>query len=142
MNTYSAIVTLGKDPEAIKLGEREGRKIRVVDKTYGKKAIDRWFTAILSGPDVATVDRLRKGDQVFLTGALIQEEYEPKKPRYKGEKVKDDTMPYAKLAQVVKSPTFFNQVEDGDEKTGTHEKADDSAPDLTARGPSPLDGII
>lgn len=138
MNNYSTVCTIGKDPEAIKLGEREGRRIRVVDKTYGKKAVDRWFTVILSGPDVATADRLRKGDQIFVTGALIQEEYEPKKPRYKGEKIKDDVMPYAKLAQVVKSPTFFNQTENMEKDAAGDEGMDNTPPDLSA---SPLAGI-
>ena len=139
MNNYTAIVTLGKDPEVVKLGEREGRKVRVVDKTYGKKAVDRWFTAIFSGPDVATMDRLRKGNQIAVTGTLVLEEYEPKKPRYKGEKIKDDVMAYAKLLQVVKSPSFFGNAEDGEKPAD--DSTDDSAPSLTT-GPSPLDGIV
>lgn len=141
MNNYTANVTLGKDAETIKLGEREGRRLRVVDKTYGKKAIDRWFTAIVTGPDVATADRLRTGDQVMISGGLIQEEYEPKKPRYKGEKIKDDVMPFAKILQVTKSPSFFNRDEPSEAESATEGTGDTSAPDLTGSA-SPLAGVV
>lgn len=107
MNSFTCIARLGADPETIQLGDREGRKVRLAEEVPGKKNITRWFNAIFSGRDVETVDRIRKGDTIMVTGALALTEYSPKKTRYKGEKVKSDEMPFAKLMQVIKSPSFF-----------------------------------
>src|SRR5262245_44100632 len=102
------IVRLGAEPETIKLGEREGRKLRVVCNTFGKNSEDRWFNAIVTGKDVEVADRLEKGNQIALSGQLVQESYKPKKARFKGEQVKVDTMPFAKIMEVIKSDSFFN----------------------------------
>jgi single-stranded DNA-binding protein len=131
MNNGMYLVNLGADPEVNNFGEREGRKLRCADNTGGKKSITRWFNVNVSGRDVATADRLKKGDQILVTGELQLEEYPPKKPRYKGEKVKVDVMPWGKIFQVVKSPSFFG----GDEDESGEAAADDGtaqteAPDL------------
>lgn len=115
MNQGFYLVNLGADPESITLGDKEGRKLRVADNTPGKKSITRWFNAIVSGRDVATCDeQLEKGSTIILTGQLQQEEYSPKKARYKGEKVKVDTMPFAKIFMVVKGKAKA-EGEDGEE---------------------------
>jgi len=132
MNNFSTVATIVKAPESIKLGERPGMRVRLVDKTYGKKAVDRFFTGIFSGQDLDVLARLKVGDQIFVSGGLIQEEYTNKA----GVVVKDDNMPYAKLLQVAKSASFFAKKEEADDVQAT------AAPDLTApAGPSPLDGI-
>jgi len=109
MNNGTYIVNLGADPEKIELGGRELYKLRCADKTPGKRSIVRWFTAMVGGPDVTVANRLAKGDTIVLTGTLTKEEYSPKKPRYKGEKIETDNMPFAKILQVVKSDTFFGR---------------------------------
>lgn len=109
MNNYSATVNLGADPEELSLGGRQVYKLRCADKGPGKRAITRWLTTLVSGPDCATAARLTKGDTIFISGTLIQTEYKPKKPRYKGEMINSDEIPFGKILQVVKSDTFFNQ---------------------------------
>lgn len=106
-NNGTYICNIGKDPEKMELGGREVYKLRVAEKAATKKAITRWFTAIVGGPDVATAARLAKGDTIALSGELALTEYKAKKPRYKGEMIREDEMPFAKLMRVIKSPTFF-----------------------------------
>lgn len=118
MNNFSAVIRLGADPESIQLGDREGRKLRCAEEAPGKKSITRWFSAIVTGKDVEIADRLEKGDMLFITGQLALTEYAPKKTRYKGEKVKSDEMPFAKILQVLKSEKFFGGGEDGEEQGG------------------------
>jgi single-stranded DNA-binding protein len=115
MNNGTYIVNLGADPETIRLGEKEGMKLRCAEKAGGKKAITRWFNAIVTGYDAETAARLAKGDTLALAGQLALTEYKPKKPRYKGEMVRADEMPFAKILQVIKSPTFFGEAEKADE---------------------------
>jgi single-stranded DNA-binding protein len=103
-NNGTYIVNLGKDPEKLELGGRECYKLRCAEKAGNKKAITRWFTATVGGPDCATAARLGQGDTIAVTGELSLTEYKNKKTR---EMVKEDEMPFAKLMRVIKSPTFF-----------------------------------
>jgi single-stranded DNA-binding protein len=130
-NSGSYIVRLGDDPETIQLGKTEGRKLRCADNTFGKKAITRWFNAIVTGRDAETADRLRKGDRIVITGQLVLEEYAPKKPRYKGEKVRTDVMPFAKITEVLASESYFGG---GDDAGDAAEEGvvETEAPDLSA----------
>lgn len=109
MNNFTALVNLGADPESLTLGTREVFKLRCADKGPSKKAITRWVSVLVSGPDVETCKRLAKGDSIMVSGTIIKTEYSPKKARYKGEKIEQDEIPFGKILQVVKSPTFFNQ---------------------------------
>lgn len=134
-NNGTYIVNLGKDPEELELGGRPCMKLRCAEKAATKKAITRWFTAIVGGPDVETAKRLAQGDTIAVSGELALTEYKPKKPRFKGETVKEDEMPFAKLLRVIKSPTFF--AEDTSDKSGDDEGAPtadapegDTPPDL------------
>ena len=136
MNNGTYVVNLGADPETIKLGEKEGRKLRCAEKAPGKKNITRWFNAIVTGYDTETADRLRKGDSIVLVGQMALTEWAPKKPRYKGEMVKSDEMPFAKILQVVKSPSFFNADDAAEEPAGI---TTTEAPDLA--GDDPLAGV-
>lgn len=119
MNNYTAIVNLGADPEPLTLGGKELIKLRLADKTPGKKAITRWLTAMVGGPDLATAGRLAKGDAIMITGTLVKEEYKPTKPKYKGEMIETDNIPFAKILQVVKSETFFNSKPDAEVSSDT-----------------------
>ncbi len=107
-NNGTYIVNLGKPPEALQLGGRDCVKLRCAEKAGNKKAITRWFTAIVGGPDTETAMRLDQGDTIAITGELSLTEYKAKKPRYKGEMIEEDEMPFAKLMRVIKSPTFFS----------------------------------
>lgn len=108
MNNGMWTANLGADPESIQLGEKEGRKLRCAEKAPGKRNITRWFNAIVTGYDVETADKLRKGDTIILQGQMAKQEYTVKKgAKYKGEKREVDEMPFAKIFQVVKSKTFF-----------------------------------
>jgi single-stranded DNA-binding protein len=111
MNKGMYVVSLGADPENIMLGEKEGRKLRCAEKARGKKSTTRWFNAIVTGYDVDTADKLRKGDSLIVEGELVLESYKPKQPKYKGEERTVDTMPFAKIFHVIKSPTFFGEAE-------------------------------
>lgn len=141
-NNFTAIVNLGADPETIQLGDREGRKLRLADKARGKKAITRWFNMLVTGKDCEVADRLRKGDSILVTGELALTEYKPKKAK-KGEMVRADEMPFGKILQVVKSPSFFG-VEEGDdaeeELPGKAGVVETEAPDLDG-GADPLADI-
>src|SRR6478609_3882267 len=106
-NSYVALASLGKDPEALELGGRQCMKLRLAEKAGSKKAETRWFTAIVGGPDVDTAGRLRKGDTVAVSGELVLTTYTPKNGPNKGKKQTEDEMPFAKLMRVIKSPTFF-----------------------------------
>lgn len=127
-------MNLGKAPEAISLGGRDCFKLRCAEKAGTKKAVTRWFTAIVGGPDVQTASRLAQGDSIALSGELVLTEYKAKKPRYKGEMIREDEMPFAKIMRVIKSPSFFS--EDGDASA----PADDGAPTADApEGDTPPD---
>lgn len=114
MNNGTWIVNLGADPEALTLGGRELYKLRCADKTPGKKSITRWFTALVGGPDIDTASRLAKGNTIALAGTLTQTEYKSTKPRYKGEMIRTDEIPFAKILQVIRSDTFFGTGDTGD----------------------------
>jgi single-stranded DNA-binding protein len=129
-NSGTYIVNLGKAPEKLELGGRECYKLRCAEKAGNKKAITRWFTAIVGGPDAGTAARLAQGDTIAVTGELSLTEYKNKKTR---EMVKEDEMPFAKIMRVIKSPSFF---------AGTGEKAesDEGAPTADApEGDTPPD---
>ncbi len=130
MNQGTYVVNLGADPESIQLGEKAGRKLRCAEKAPGKKNITRWFNAIVTGYDLDTADKLRKGDTIILSGQMALTEWAPKNPKYKGEKVKSDEMPFAKIFQVVKSKTFF--ASDGDEAEAPTGVSETEAPSLDA----------
>lgn len=121
-NNGTYIVNLGKDPEKLELGGRECYKLRCAEKAGNKKAITRWFTAIVGGPDCATAARLDQGDSIAITGELSLTEYKNKKTR---EMVKEDEMPFAKIMRVIKSPTFFTE-------QGKPDAADEGAPTADA----------
>ncbi len=136
MNNTTMVINLGADPEHIQLGDKEGRKLRCAEKAPGKKSVTRWFGAIVTGHDVEVADRLAKGDCLVVVGQLQLTEYVPKKPRFKGETIKTDEMPFCKILQVVKSPTFFGaKVDDDEPRLGATVT---EAPDL---GYDPLAGI-
>ena len=131
-NNGTYIVNLGKDPEAISLGGRECYKLRCAEKAATKKAITRWFTAIVGGPDVATAARLKQGDTIAVCGELALTEYPAKKARYKGEMIREDEIPFAKLMRVIKSPSFFEEQPPADEGAPTADApAGDTPPDLS-----------
>jgi single-stranded DNA-binding protein len=142
MNNFSAVARLGMDPESIQLGDREGRKLRLVEEAPGKKSIARWFNAIVTGKDVEIADRLEKGDQIFITGQLALTEYSPKKTKYKGEKVKSDEMPFAKILQVLKSEKFFGGGDaEGSEAEQAAEGTESDTTDGVTATEDPLAGV-
>ncbi len=133
-NNGTYIVNLGKDPEPLVLGGKDVFKIRCAEKAASKKAITRWFTAIVGGPDLETAGKLAQGDTIALSGELSLTEYKAKKPRYKGEMIREDEMPFAKILRVIKSPTFFADPAEAPAETG-EPTADapegDTPPDLS-----------
>lgn len=149
MNTFTAIVNLTADVESLKFGEREVRKLRVADNTHGKNDEARFFDVIVSSTsDMEVASRLAKGDQIAVTGTLVKSSYTAKKTtKYakKGQKVSTDSIPFGKILQVTKSPTFFNQTGDGEEAEDT---TDTSEPDLgdapagDEGADNPLDGVV
>lgn len=131
-NNYTAIASLGKDPEELELGGRACMKLRLAEKAGSKKAETRWFTAIVGGPDVETAKRLAKGDTIAVTGELVLTKYTPKAGPNKGKPQQEDEMPFAKLMRVIKSPTFFS--EQGEAPAGeptADAPAGDTPPDLS-----------
>ena len=140
MNTYTAVVNLTSDPENLTFGDREVTKIRVADNTFGKDNEPRFFDVIVSSkPDMETASRLLKGDQVVVTGTLVRSSYKAKKDGNgvkKGQKVYTDGIPFGRILQVTRSPSFF-------EGTGNTPEAEDKgstdAPSLDAPADDPLD---
>jgi single-stranded DNA-binding protein len=133
-NTYTVVGNLTSDPETLTLGEREVRKLRMADNTFGKNSQTRFFDVIVSSsPDIAVADRLAKGDQIVVSGQLVAGEYTAKKnSKYakKGQKVKTDSIPFGRIMQVTKSLTFFTPDTsfEADGETATEGSTD--APDL------------
>lgn len=146
MNNYTAIVNLTSDVEDLKLGDRDVKKLRVADNTFGKNSITRFFDVIVSsGPDMEVAGRLAKGDQIVVTGTLTAGEYTAKKTtKYakKGTKVKTDSMPFGRILQVTKSPTFFNQAADGEEAPADEGSADEPSLNETEGTDAPLDDLV
>lgn len=148
MNTFTAIVNLTADPEALKMGERDTMKLRAADNTFGKNSEARFFDIIVSsGPDIDVAGRLRKGDQIVVTGTLVRSSYMAKKTsKYakKGQRVTTDSMPFGRILQVTKSESFFNSAaeaeegesqDDGSTEEPTLDETDDGADD-------PLAGVV
>lgn len=148
MNTYTAIVNLTHDVEDLKLGERDVKKLRVADNTFGKNAETRFFDVIVSsGPDMEVAGRIVKGDQIVVTGTLVAGSYKAKKnTKYakKGAVVKTDSMPFGRILQVTRSPSFFNV--NTDNAPDAEEAADDDTtdePDIGYEGAEdPLAGVV
>lgn len=107
-NSYTAVVNLTKDPEDLTLGEREVVKLRLADNTFGKNTETRFFDALVAGPDVDAARQLKSGDQIVITGQLTKTSYKSKKGKNKGKTMEADSMPFAKILQITKSPSFFN----------------------------------
>lgn len=129
MNNYTAIVNVCKEPEALELGGRPCMKLRLADNTFGKNAETRFFNAIVSGNDADVARKLRLGDQLAISGTLVSSSYKPKKGKFKGKTVQSDEMPFAKILQVTKSPSFFA----GDDAPA-EDAPDDDVPNLEEPG--------
>ena len=115
MNTFTAVVNVCKAPETLELGGRECVKLRLADNTFGKKSETRFFDAIVSGNDADVAMRLEQGDQIAVTGTLVSTSYKSKRGKNKGKTVQSDQMPFAKILQVTKSPSFFERSDDDEE---------------------------
>lgn len=143
-NTYTACVNLTQDPEDLSINDREVVKLRCADNTFGKNSETRFFDAIVSGPDLNTARKLAKGDQIVITGQLTKGSYKSKKGKNKGKTVEFDSMPFAKIMQVTKSPSFFTPADD-EEPTN---EVNDEEPDLGAdantapEGDDPLADVL
>lgn len=133
MNNFTAIVNLCRDPEALELGGRTCQKLRLADNTFGKNAETRFFDAIVSGPDADVAARLKSADSIAVTGTLVKGSYKGKKGKNKGKTVETDSMPFAKILQVIKSPSFFEGGSDDSDE------GDDSEPDLDGVQDAPDD---
>lgn len=151
MNTYTAIVNLTHDVEDLKLGERDTKKLRVADNTFGKNSETRFFDVIVSSaPDMAVAERLAKGDQIVVTGTLVAGSYKAKKnTKYakKGQVIKTDSMPFGRILQVTKSPSFFNQGDDTSEETPADDQTGSTeepplGDDDNETAADPLDGVV
>ena len=108
MNNGTFIVNLGNNPTEMTFGETKVYKLRCAEKAGNKKAVTRWFNAYVRGGDTAVAARLSEGDSIALTGELSLTEYAPKTPKYKGEMVREDEIPFARILRVIKSKTFFD----------------------------------
>lgn len=146
MNTYTAVCNLTKDPETLTLGEREVIKLRLADNTFGKGAETRFFDALVSGPDVDAAQQLKSGDQIVISGTLTKTSYKSKKGKMKGKTVEADSMPFGKILQITRSPSFFSGEGASDDAEGSDEAPDLDAPidaDSTEAGDDdPLAGIV
>lgn len=138
-NQFTAHVNLTQDPEELTIGEREVVKLRCADNTFGRNTETRYFDAIVSGPDLTAARKMAKGDGLVITGQLIKSSYKSKKGKNKGKTVETDSMPFAKIMQITKSPTFFSGGDDNDEPA-----TDTSEPDLDAPtdGDDPLADVV
>lgn len=142
-NSYTSVCNLTKDPEDLTLGEREVVKLRLADNTFGKNAETRFFDALVAGPDVDAARQLKSGDQICITGQLTKTSYKSKQGKNKGRTVEADSMPFAKILQITKSPSFFNRDADADAGDSA---AQTEEPDLTGDAPDdgvdPLEGVV
>lgn len=137
MNTFTAVVNLCGDPEDVTFGEKSLVRLRLADNTPGKQAKARFFNAIVSGPDIDVAHRLAKGDQIVVTGQLSLTEYKAKKGKLAGKLVTSEEMPFAKILQVTKSPSFFEG------SSGVADEGDqDPAGDDAAADQEQVDGDI
>lgn len=120
-NSFTAVVNLCRDPEPITFGERECMKLRCADNT-GSKNDARFFGAIVSGYDAQTAAKLKSGDKIVISGQLCATSYKAKKAGKnvkKGDTLKSDEMPFAKIIEVVRSPSFFGGAPDESEPDTT-----------------------
>ena len=147
MNTYTAVVNLCKDPEPLKLGEKELMKLRLADNTFGKNAETRFLDALVAGQDKDVAEQLKSGDQIVISGTLVKGSYTAKKNGKgvkRGQKIMTDSIPFARIVQVTKSESFFNGAGDegGDGGDGTEtEVGDETAADEGA-DENPLADIV
>lgn len=149
MNTFTAIVNLTADVEDLKLGERDVKKLRVADNTFGKNSEARFFDVIVSsGPDMEVAGRLAKGDQIVVTGTLVRSSYKAKKnTKYakKGATVLTDSMPFGRIMQVTKSPSFFNNDAAPDDDAPVDDDGTTDEPDISGTDEGtdePLEGVV
>lgn len=134
MNNYTAIVNLCKPSETIELGGRPCAKLRLADNTTGKKSVARFFTAIVSGPDVEVAGRLAQGDQIVISGMLCKTEFVGTRGKTKGQTISDDEMPFAKILQVTRSPSFFGHVAPSPDSDGAPASPDSDGDPLACLG--------
>lgn len=144
MNIGIYFVNLTSDPEELKLGERDCVKLRVADNTPGKNSEPRFFDAILGQQrDTDKARRLAKGDRIALQGTLELGSYKAKKDGRgikKGQTIRTDSMPFATIIEVVKSPTFFAKDTDPEAFPPKDDGDDEGEPDLeTGDKPDPLE---
>ena len=128
MNNFTAVVNVCRAAEPLKLGERECMKLRVADNTFGKNTKTMFIDAIVSGPDTDVSAKLAAGDQIVISGTLKLGEYKAKKGKLKGKMVATYEIPFCKILQVTKSPTFFSEEEEASDEPET---LDNSEPDLS-----------
>lgn len=129
MNIHSAVVTLVNPPEAKQIGTKDIVELRVADRSFGRNAVTKFYTATVSGKDAENAKRLAKNDSLFISGSMQTREYTNKK----GIKVQVDEMPFCRIVQILKSDTFFAKAEDNEaaaEDAKTTELADDPLADL------------
>lgn len=144
-NQFTAVCNLTKDPEELTLGERELVKLRVADNTFGKNALPRYFDALVGGPDVDAARQLKTGDQVVLTGQLVKSSYKSKSGKTKGKTVETDSMPFAKLMQITRSPSFFGADDaegGGDEPEAGDPGTDDAVAGDSGAGDDPMADLV
>lgn len=145
MNTFTGIVNLCREPEDLELGGRPCKKLRLADNTFGKNSETRFFDAIVSGNDAEVAGRLKQGDQICVSGTLTLTSYKAKKGKNKGKTIQSDQMPFAKILQVTKSPSFFEG--NGDDSADEADKPDeepslDEAPTDGDDSDNPLADIL
>lgn len=140
-NTYTAVVNLTKDPEDLRLGERDVVKLRCADNTFGKNTETRFFDALVAGPDVEPARQLKTGDQIVITGTLTKTSYKSKKGKNKGKVMESDSMPFAKILQITKSPSFFSGEGASDESAEDEVNTDEPDLGTDAGGDDPLADI-
>lgn len=130
MNIHTAVVTLAAAPEAKTIGSKDIVELRVADRSFGRNAVTKFYTATVSGRDAENARRLTKGDSVFITGSMQAREYTNKK----GIKVQVDEMPFCRLVQVLKSDSFFAKDDDAGDAAAAETQAavdgDDPLADL------------
>jgi single-stranded DNA-binding protein len=110
MNNGTWIVNLGSKPEKLTL-QRDGGtvnlyRLRCAEKCPGKKSITRWFSALVSGQDMEVAAKLETGDTLAVIGQMALTEYEGKNG-----KTREDEITFAKILNVIRSPTFFAGLE-------------------------------
>ena len=137
MNNFTAVVNLCRAAEPLTLGGRELMKIRAAENTFGKNSETMFLDCIVGGPDAEVAKRLACGDQIVVTGTLQLGSYKAKKGKMAGKTVQTFSIPFAKILQVTKSPTFFSG--DGAEES---DEGDTSEPDITEGADEPVENPL